>query len=142
MATHVYCVSVPSCFTLISLDSDHQLLIDRLRSGDTRALARSISTVENREPGSSDLLKALFPHSGKARIIGVTGPPGAGKSTLVDHLARLYRKENRPVGIIGMDPPSASYVGAVLGDRFRMQDHFYEPRVYIRCVASPVTLVA
>ncbi len=136
MATHVYCVSVPSCFTLISLDSDHQLLIDRLRSGDTRALARSISTVENREPGSSDLLKALFPHSGKARIIGLTGPPGAGKSTLVDHLARLYRKENRTVGIIAVDPTSPYTGGAILGDRIRMQEHFSDPGIYIRSMAT------
>ena len=118
------------------LDSEHQPLIDKLRSGDTRALARAISTVENREPGSSDLLKALFPHSGKARIIGLTGPPGAGKSTLVDHLARLYRKENRSVGIIAVDPTSPYTGGAILGDRIRMQEHFADPGIYIRSMAT------
>jgi len=118
------------------LDSDLQLLIDKLRSGDTRALARAISTVENREPGSSELLKALFPHSGKARIIGLTGPPGAGKSTLVDHLARLYRRENRTVGIIAVDPTSPYTGGAILGDRIRMQEHFSDPGIYIRSMAT------
>src|SRR5712671_3914350 len=110
--------------------------IEQLRSGDTRALARAISTVENREPGSSELLKALFPHSGKARIIGLTGPPGAGKSTLVDHLARLYRRENRTVGIIAVDPTSPYTGGAILGDRIRMQEHFSDPGIYIRSMAT------
>ncbi|HZC23566.1 MAG TPA: hypothetical protein VE866_09530, partial [Candidatus Binatia bacterium] len=73
-----------------------QSLIDSVRSGDPRALARAISTVENRAPGWSDLLKGLFPHTGKARVIGLTGAPGAGKSTLVDRLAELYRKTKNP----------------------------------------------
>src|SRR5579859_4530604 len=99
-------------------------LIDSIRSGDARSLARAISTVENRAPGWSDLLKALFPHTGKARVIGMTGAPGAGKSTLVDQLARLYRKENQTVGIIAVDPTSPYTGGAILGDRIRMQDHY------------------
>src|SRR4029077_16733809 len=103
------------CFTLDSLDVSHLNLISALRSGDPRALARAISIVENRTPGWSDLLKALYPHSGKARVIGLTGPPGAGKSTLVDHLARLYRKEDRTVGIIAVDPTSPYTGGAILG---------------------------
>ncbi len=111
-------------------------MIERLRSGDTRALARAISTVENRTPGWAELLKALFPHSGHARILGLTGPPGAGKSTLVDQLARYYRKENRTVGIIAVDPTSPYTGGAILGDRIRMQEHFSDPGIYIRSMAT------
>ncbi|HEV2470421.1 MAG TPA: methylmalonyl Co-A mutase-associated GTPase MeaB [Candidatus Sulfotelmatobacter sp.] len=132
-------------------------LIDDVRSGDPRALARAISTVENRAAGWSDLLKALFPHTGKARVIGLTGAPGAGKSTLVDQLAKLYRKTRNPhpvsqnardkggatsrddnytVGIIAVDPTSPYTGGAILGDRIRMQDHFSDPGIYIRSMAT------
>ena len=111
-------------------------LVDRLRSGDPRALARAISTVENRAPGWSELLKALFPHTGKARVIGLTGAPGAGKSTLVDQLAKHYRKENQTVGIIAVDPTSPYTGGAILGDRIRMQDHYGDPGIYIRSMAT------
>jgi len=114
----------------------NQTWIDLLRSGDVRTLARAISTVENRSPGWSDLLKALFPHSGRARVIGLTGAPGAGKSTLVDQLARLYRKQNRTVGIVAVDPTSPYTGGAILGDRIRMQDHFADPGIYIRSMAT------
>ena len=113
-----------------------QTWIDQLRSGDVRTLARTISTVENRAPGWSELLKALFPHSGKARVLGLTGPPGAGKSTLVDQLARFYRKDNRTVGIIAVDPTSPYTGGAILGDRIRMQEHFADPGIYIRSMAT------
>jgi len=129
---------------------DIQHWIDALRAGDTRALARAISTVENRAPGWSDLLKALFPHSGRARIVGLTGPPGAGKSTLVDQLARLYRSGENPhssrqerglngpptIGIIAVDPTSPYTGGAILGDRIRMQEHFSDPGIYIRSMAT------
>jgi LAO/AO transport system kinase len=115
---------------------DLQVLISSLRSGDPRALARAISTVENRVPGWSDLLKALFPHTGRARVIGLTGAPGAGKSTLVDQLAKLYRKQNSTVGIIAVDPTSPYTGGAILGDRIRMQDHFSDPGIYIRSMAT------
>jgi LAO/AO transport system kinase len=118
------------------LNQHIQPWIDQLRSGDVRALARAISTVENRAPGWSDLLKALFPHSGKARVLGLTGPPGAGKSTLVDQLARVYRKDNRTVGIVAVDPTSPYTGGAILGDRIRMQDHFSDPGIYIRSMAT------
>jgi LAO/AO transport system kinase len=113
-----------------------QSLIDQLRSGDPRALARAISTVENHTPGWSELLKALFPHTGRARILGLTGAPGAGKSTLVDQLARLYRKQNRTVGIIAVDPTSPYTGGAILGDRIRMQEHFSDAGIYIRSMAT------
>jgi LAO/AO transport system kinase len=110
--------------------------MERLRSGDARALARAISTVENRAPQSAELLKALFPHSGKARILGLTGPPGAGKSTLVDQLARHYRRAGQTLGIIAVDPTSPYTGGAILGDRIRMLDHHADPGIYIRSMAT------
>jgi len=118
------------------LSFDFQPLIQQLRSGDPRSLARTISMVENRSPGWAELLKALFPQTGHARILGLTGAPGAGKSTLVDQLAKHYRKENRTVGIIAVDPTSPYTGGAILGDRIRMQDHFSDPGIYIRSMAT------
>ena len=111
-------------------------LLENLRNGDTRALARAISTVENRAPGWSELLKAIFPQTGRAQIIGLTGAPGAGKSTLVDQLAKHYRKQSQTVGIIAVDPTSPYTGGAILGDRIRMQDHFSDPGIYIRSMAT------
>ena len=118
------------------MNANYSALISAVRSGDVRALARVISTVENRAAGWSDLLKALFPHTGHARVIGLTGAPGAGKSTLVDHLARIYRKDGRTVGIIAVDPTSPYSGGAILGDRIRMQEHFADPGIYIRSMAT------
>src|SRR2546430_15665726 len=86
------------CFTLSSLNPEIQTWIEQLRAGDARALARAISVVENHSVGWSELLKAIFPYSGHARILGLTGQPGAGKSTLVDQLARYYRKEGPGTG--------------------------------------------
>lgn len=109
---------------------------ERIRSGDTRALARAITTVENRADGSAELLKALFPTTGRARIIGLTGAPGAGKSTLVDQLAREFRKRGSNIGIVAVDPTSPYTGGAILGDRIRMQAHHADPGIYIRSMAT------
>ena len=118
------------------MKQDTQSQISRLRSGEPLALARAISAIENRVPGWSEMLKALFPHTGKARIIGLTGAPGSGKSTLVDQLAKHYRKDHKTVGIIAVDPTSPYTGGAILGDRIRMQDHHADPGIYIRSMAT------
>jgi len=118
------------------LKPETQAWIESLRAGDSRALARAISAVEDRASGHSDLLKALFPYTGKARVIGLTGAPGAGKSTLVDQLARFYRKEKQTVGIVAVDPSSPYTGGAILGDRIRMQEHFSDSGIYIRSMAT------
>jgi len=110
--------------------------VERIRGGDVRALARAISTIDDGRRESLELLKALFPLSGKARVIGLTGAPGAGKSTLVDQLAREYRKQQRTVGIIAVDPTSPYTGGAILGDRIRMQAHHADPGIYIRSMAT------
>jgi len=150
------------------LSSQHSDQISAIRSGDPRALSRAISVVENHAPGWIELLKELFPHTGKALTIGLTGAPGAGKSTLVDGLAKHYRrtKSSQPtkaahrkaqsrsfggasdlrsgappddhctVGIIAVDPTSPFTGGAILGDRIRMQQHFSDPGIYIRSMAT------
>jgi LAO/AO transport system kinase len=113
-----------------------QQLVARVREGNPRALARAISIVENRGLDSMDLLKALFPFSGNAALIGLTGAPGAGKSTLVDQIAREYRKLGKTVGIVAVDPTSPFSGGAILGDRIRMQSHHADPGIYIRSMAT------
>jgi LAO/AO transport system kinase len=124
------------CFTLTCLDASAKFSLAQLRSGGRRALARAISTVENHSPGWTELLKELFPHTGHALTIGLTGAPGSGKSTLVDKLARIYRKQGRTVGIIAVDPTSPYSGGAILGDRIRMQEQFSDPGIYIRSMAT------
>lgn len=110
--------------------------VSRIREGDVRALSRAISTIEDGAAESIALLQALFPHSGKARIVGLTGAPGSGKSTLVDQLAREYRKAGRTIGIIAVDPTSPYTGGAILGDRIRMQAHAGDSGIYIRSMAT------
>ena len=96
-------------------------MMERLRSGDVRALARAISMVEDRLPAAAELLAACRPFAGSALRVGVTGPPGAGKSTLVDQMIRLLRAEGQTVGVVAVDPSSPYTGGALLGDRIRMQ---------------------
>ena len=111
-------------------------LIDRVRSGDVRALARAISLVENDVPLAADVLAACFPHSGRALRIGVTGSPGAGKSTIVDKLARHYRANDISVGVIAVDPTSPFTGGAILGDRIRMHENLSDSGFYVRSMAT------
>ncbi|MPZ16508.1 MAG: methylmalonyl Co-A mutase-associated GTPase MeaB [Luteitalea sp.] len=111
-------------------------LFERLISGDARALARAISLIEDEAPERDALIRAVFPHTGRAYLIGVTGPPGAGKSTLVDRLTEVLRQQGQTVGIIAVDPTSPFTGGAILGDRVRMQQHAGDPGVYIRSMAT------
>jgi len=110
--------------------------VEQIRGGNLRALSRAITAIENRTPDSHELLKALFAHSGRARIVGLTGSPGAGKSTLVDALATQYRKRQQSVGIIAIDPTSPFTGGAILGDRIRMQSHSGDAGTFIRSMAT------
>ncbi len=110
--------------------------IETIRQGDPRALARALTEVENRGPESNGLLRALFPFSGKARRLGVTGAPGAGKSTLVNRLCAHLRKGNQKVAIIAVDPSSPFTGGSILGDRVRMQSHHADADVFIRSMAA------
>ncbi|MBW3671968.1 MAG: methylmalonyl Co-A mutase-associated GTPase MeaB, partial [Acidobacteria bacterium] len=111
-------------------------LKESIREGRFRALGRAVSMVEEGEPDADRLLAELYPLTGNARIIGITGSPGAGKSTLVDALARHYRSKGLRVGIICVDPTSPFTGGAILGDRVRMQDHYLDPNVFIRSMAT------
>jgi len=113
-----------------------QSWVDEIRAGNPRALARAITSVENRDKQSHELLKGLFEHSGKARILGLTGSPGAGKSTLVDALAKEYRKQGKTIGIVAVDPTSPFSGGAILGDRIRMSSHHADPGIFIRSMAT------
>jgi len=110
--------------------------VDRVVSGDVRALARAISVVEENAGGSAAMLRGVFPHTGAATVIGVTGSPGAGKSSLVDRLIASFRGQGRRVGVVAVDPSSAYSGGAILGDRVRMQGHATDDGVFIRSMAS------
>jgi LAO/AO transport system kinase len=111
-------------------------LADRVRAGDPRALARAISLIEDEAPVATELLRAIYPNTGRAYLIGVTGPPGAGKSTLVDKLTAETRKHGETLGVIAVDPTSPFTGGAILGDRLRMQAHSSDPDVFIRSMAT------
>ena len=110
--------------------------VEKIREGDPRALARGLSEVENRGPRAEHLLRALFPFSGRSWRIGITGAPGAGKSTLVNCLATHLRKQGRSVAVVAVDPTSPFTGGAILGDRVRMQSHHADPGVFIRSMAT------
>ena len=113
-----------------------QSLEDRILAGDLRALARGATLVEAQAKSGRDLIASLFPRTGHAKMIGVTGPPGAGKSTLVSELTKVIRRRGKTVGIIAVDPSSPFSRGALLGDRIRMQDHHADPGVFIRSMAT------
>jgi LAO/AO transport system kinase len=115
------------------MDSD---LLDDFFKGDIRALARVITRVENRSPDSLEILQRLFPRTGRSQVVGVTGSPGAGKSTLVDRLAVAYRGLGKNIGIVAVDPSSPFTGGAILGDRIRIQSLGVDPNIYIRSMAT------
>jgi GTPase len=113
-----------------------QSLLDRILAGEPNAVARAISRVEDGAANVAELMKELFPHTGRALIVGITGAPGAGKSTLVDKLAAFYRRQGERVGIIAVDPTSPFSGGAILGDRIRMQTLALDKGVFIRSMAT------
>ena len=113
-----------------------ETLVEAVRAGDRRALARAITLVENGDELAYDVVSDLYPHTGRAFTVGVTGPPGVGKSTLVSALVRLVRDEGRSVGVISVDPSSPFTQGALLGDRIRLSDHFLDPDVFIRSMGT------
>jgi LAO/AO transport system kinase len=111
-------------------------LAERLIAGDKRALARAITLIENDDPAGWELVREVFPRTGRARIVGLTGPPGVGKSTLIGALTAEMRKTDRQVAVLSIDPSSPFTRGALLGDRIRLSDHFLDQGVFIRSMAS------
>ena len=114
----------------------HHDFVEKILAGDRRSIAQAISSVENRDPSAIPLLRKLFPKAGRAQVVGLTGSPGAGKSTLVEKLAAEYRRRGERVGILAVDPTSPFSGGAILGDRVRMQSLAHDPGVYIRSMAT------
>ena len=117
-------------------DWTRETLVAGVRSGDTRALARAITLVENGDPLAYELVREIYPDTGRAYTLGVTGPPGVGKSSLVSALVRLVREREQRVGVVSVDPSSPFSRGALLGDRIRLTDHFLDPEVFIRSMGT------
>jgi LAO/AO transport system kinase len=113
-----------------------ETLAEGVRAGDKRALARAISLVENSDPLAYDVVRDLYPHTGRAFAVGLTGPPGVGKSSLISALVRHVRADDQTVGVISVDPSSPFTQGALLGDRIRLADHFLDPEVFIRSMGT------
>lgn len=113
-----------------------EALVEGVRAGDRRALARAITLVESSDPLSYELIRVLYPETGRAYTIGVTGPPGVGKSSLISALVRGVREEGKSVGVISVDPSSPFTQGALLGDRIRLADHFLDSEVFIRSMGT------
>jgi LAO/AO transport system kinase len=111
-------------------------LVERLLSGDRRALARVISKIEREDEETAGIIAEIYPETGDALTIGFTGPPGVGKSSIIAKLIELYREEDRSVGVVSVDPSSPFSRGAILGDRIRLSDHFLDPGVFIRSMGS------
>jgi LAO/AO transport system kinase len=118
------------------MSTTDQTLAERLLAGDKRALARAISLVENDDPEGWALVQEIYPRTGRAAVIGFTGPPGVGKSTLLGALTKLERERGRTVAVLSIDPSSPFTRGALLGDRIRLSDHFLDPGVFIRSMAT------
>jgi LAO/AO transport system kinase len=111
-------------------------IAERIISGDIRSAARLIRDIDDEIPSAKKVLKKLYPYTGKAHLVGITGPPGSGKSTLTDRLVSQYREKDKSVGIVAVDPTSPFSGGAILGDRIRMQRHFTDSEVFIRSLAT------
>jgi len=117
-------------------DWTRESLAQGVRTGDKRALARAISLVENSDPMAYDLVRDIYPETGRTHAVGVTGPPGVGKSSLISALIRHLRQQERTIGVISVDPSSPFTHGALLGDRIRLADHFLDPGVFIRSMGT------
>jgi LAO/AO transport system kinase len=117
-------------------DWTRETLLEGVRSGDRRALARAITLVENSDPLAYELVRELYPETGRAYSVGITGPPGVGKSSLIGSLIRHIRAQDKTIGVVSVDPSSPFTKGALLGDRIRLADHFLDPGVFIRSMGT------
>lgn len=121
---------------MASVPTDSAALAGAILRGEVRAVARAATLIENHLPAARDLVQHLFPHTGDSLLVGITGPPGAGKSTLASQFIRVWRQQGRKVGVLAVDPSSPFTHGAILGDRVRMQEHHQDPGVFIRSLAT------